>query len=143
VGMSRHVVLATVLALLCVAVSAEGESMEVDAEGNPLRKPIIMHHGSSPDHIAAIGKIGKILSREPLAANAVKKNEDDDSITQSLVPVKVEVTPGDVKRHIKKENQMHRNAALARLRAKLAKKLGKKASKKIVEESGSPYHQIG
>jgi len=134
--MSRHVVLATVLALLCVAVSAEGESMEVDAEGNPLRKPIIMHHGSSPDHIAAIGKIGKILSREPLAANAVKKNEDDDSITQSLVPVKVEVTPGDVKRHIKKENQMHRNAALARLRAKLAKKLGKKASKKSLKKAG-------
>jgi hypothetical protein len=133
---SRHVVLAAVLALLCVAVSAEGESMEVDAEGNPLRKPIIMHHGSSPDHIAAIGNIGKILSREPLSANAVKKSEDDDSSTQSLVPVKVDVNPADIKAHIKKENQMHRNAALARLRAKLAKKLGKKASAKSLKKAG-------
>jgi len=141
--MSRHVVLATVLALLCVAVSAEGESMEVDAEGNPLRKPIIMHHGSSPDHVAAIGKIGKILAREPLSANAKKKSEDDDSIIQSLVPVKVDVTPADVKKHIQKENQMHRNAALARLRAKLAKKLGKKSFGQIVEKSRSPYHEIG
>jgi hypothetical protein len=134
--MSRTVVLAAVFALLCVAVSAEGESMEVDAEGNPLRKPIIMHHGSSPDHIAAIGTIGKILAREPLSANAAKKSEDDDSIIQSLVPVKVDVTPADVKKHIKKENQMHRNAALARLRAKLAKKLGKKASTKSLKKAG-------
>jgi len=136
VGMSRHVVLATVLALLCVAVSAEGESMEVDAEGNPLRKPIIMHHGSSPDHVAAIGKIGKILSREPLSANAIKKSEEDDSIIQSLVPVKVDVTAADIKKHIKRENNMHRNAALARLRAKLAKKLGKKASAKSLKKAG-------
>jgi len=134
--MSRHVVLATVLALLCVAVSAEGESMEVDAEGNPLRKPIIMHHGSSPDHVAAIGKIGKILSREPLSANAIKKSEEDDSIIQSLVPVKVDVTAADIKKHIKRENNMHRNAALARLRAKLAKKLGKKASAKSLKKAG-------
>jgi len=141
--MSRHVVLATVLALLCVAVSADGESMEVDAEGNPLRKPIIMHHGSSPDHIAAIGKIGKILAREPLSANAIKKSEEDDSIIQSLVPVKVDVSASDVKKHIAKENAMHRNAALARLRAKLVKKLGKKSICQIVEESRSPYHEIG
>jgi len=103
--------------------------MEVDAEGNPLRKPIIMHHGSSPDHVLAIGKIGKILAREPLSANAIKKSEDDDSIIQSLVPVRADVTPHDIKAHIKKENMMHRNAALARLRSKLAKKLGKKAGK--------------
>jgi len=84
---SRQVVFCAVLALLCVNVYADGESMEVDAEGNPLRKPIIMHHGSSPDHVAAIGKIGKILSREPLSANAVKKSEDDDApAIQSLIP---------------------------------------------------------
>jgi len=101
-----------------------------------LRKPIIMHHGSSPDHVAAIGKIGKILAREPLAANAVKRNEDDDSIIQALVPVKADVTPADIKRHIKKENMMHRNAALARLRAKLSKKLGKRASKASLKKAG-------
>jgi len=89
-----------------------------------------MHHGSSPAHIAAVGKIGQILQREPLSANAVKKNEDDEGTTQSLVPVKVDVNPADIKAHIAKENMMHRNAALARLRAKLAKKLGKKAALK-------------
>jgi hypothetical protein len=133
---SRAVVFCAVIALLAVSVRAEGETMEVDAEGNPLRKPIIMHHGSSPDHIMAIGKIGKILAREPLSANAVKKSEEDDSVLQSLVPVRVDVNPADIKRHIKKENQMHRNAALARLRAKLAKKLGKKASKASLKKAG-------
>jgi len=121
-----------VLALLSVSAYAEGmeQSMEVDAEGNPLRKPIIMHHGSSPDHIAAIGKIGKILSREPLSANLKKTNEDDDSVTHSINPVKVDVNPSDIKKHIAKENMMHRNAALARLRSKLAKKLAKKSGGK-------------
>jgi hypothetical protein len=66
----RHVVIVAVLALLAVAVSAE--SMEVDAEGNPLRKPIIMQHGSSPDHQAALKAIHGVLGREPLSANAVK-----------------------------------------------------------------------
>jgi len=140
---SRHVVFCAVLALLCVNVYADGESMEVDAEGNPLRKPIIMNHGSSPDHIAAIGKIGKILAREPLSANAVKKSEDDDSSIQSLVPVKVDVNPADIKRHIKKENMMHRNAALARLRSKLAKKLGKKASKASLKKAGLRITKTG
>jgi cell division septum initiation protein DivIVA len=41
-----------------------------------------------------------------------------------------------VKAHIKKENLMHRNAALARLRAKLPKKLGKKASAKSLKKAG-------
>jgi len=128
---SRAVVFVAVIALLCVSVYAEGDQMEVDAEGRPLRRPIIMHHGSSPDHIAAIGKIGKILQREPLSANAIKKSEDDEAgATQALVPVKVDVNPADIKAHIKKENMMHRNAALARLRAKLAKKLGKKVALK-------------
>jgi len=126
--MNASWVVFAVFALLSVSAYAEGvtESMEVDVEGNPLRKPIIMHHGSSPDHVAAIGKIGKILGREPLSANAVKRNEDDDSVTHSIIPVKVEVSPSDIKAHIAKENKMHRNAALARLRAKLAKKLAKK-----------------
>jgi len=124
------VVFVAVLALMCVSVYADGDSMGVDAEGRPLRKPLIMHHGSSPAHIAAIGTIGKILAREPLSANAVKKSEDDEGATQALVPVKVDVNPADIKAHIKKENLMHRNLALARLRAKLAKKLGKKAALK-------------
>jgi hypothetical protein len=52
-------------------------AIAVDAEGRPLmRKPIIQSHGSSPDHIAAIGKIGKILSREPLSANLKKVSEE-------------------------------------------------------------------
>jgi len=85
-----------------------------------------MSHGSSPDHISAIGAIGKILSREPLSANAKKVSEEDDSVTHAIIPVKAEVTPADIKAHIAKENMMHRNAALARLRAKLAKKLAKK-----------------
>jgi len=128
--MNSRVVFLALVALMCVSVArAEGESMEVDAEGKPLRKPIIMHHGSSPDHVLAIGKIGKILAREPLSANAIKKSEEDDSIIQSLVPVRADVTPHDIRKHIKKENMMHRNAALARLRSKLAKKLGKKAGK--------------
>jgi len=97
---SRAVVFCAVLALLCVTVYADG--VEVDAEGNPLRRPIMMTHGSSPDHVAAIGKIGKILQREPMSANAVKKSEDDDSIIQSLVPVKADVSPADIKAHIKK-----------------------------------------
>jgi len=138
---SRAVVFVAVIALLCAHVSAE--SMEVDAEGNPLRKPIIMTHGSSPDHVAAIGKIGKILQREPLSANAIKKSEDDDSIIQSLVPVKADVSPADIKAHIKKENMMHRNAALARLRSKLAKKLGKKASKASLKKAGLRITKAG
>jgi len=133
---SRTVVFCAVLALLCVNVYADGEAMEVDAEGRPLRKPIIMTHGSSPDHIAALHKIKGVLAREPLSANAVKKNEDDDSTIQSLVPVKVDVSPADIKAHIAKENKMHRNAALARLRSKLAKKLGKKASKSSLKKAG-------
>jgi len=108
-----------------------------------LRKPIIMTHGSSPDHVAAIGKIGKILQREPLSANAIKKSEDDDSIIQSLVPVKADVSPADIKAHIKKENMMHRNAALARLRSKLAKKLGKKASKASLKKAGLRITKAG
>jgi chromosome segregation ATPase len=142
--MNSRVVFVALLALLCVNVArAEGESMEVDAEGAPLRKPIIMHHGSSPDHVLAIGKIGKILSREPLSANAIKKSEDDDSIIQSLVPVKADVSPADIKAHIKKENMMHRNAALARLRSKLAKKLGKKASKASLKKAGLRITKAG
>jgi len=71
------------------------------------------------------------LSREPLAANAPKKSEDDDAPSVvARIPVKVDVNPSDIKKHILKENAMHRNAALARLRAKLAKKLGKKAALK-------------
>jgi hypothetical protein len=112
------------------------ETVEVDAEGNPLKKPIIQHHGSSPDHQSALTAIRGVLGREPLAANAVKKSEDDDSVSQSLVPVKVDVSPADIKKHIAKENLMHRNAALARLRAKLAKKLGKKASAKSLKKAG-------
>jgi len=130
----RVVAVCAVLALLSVAVSAE--SMEVDAEGNPLRKPIIMQHGSSPEHQKALHQIKGVLGREPMAANAVKKSEDDDSVIQSLVPVKVDVSPSDIKKHIAKENLMHRNAALARLRAKLAKKLGKKASAKSLKKAG-------
>jgi len=142
--MNSRVVFVALLALLCVNVArAEGESMEVDAEGNPLRKPIIMHHGSSPDHVLAIGKIGKILAREPMSANAIKKSEDDDSIIQSLVPVKADVSPADIKAHIKKENMMHRNAALARLRSKLAKKLGKKASKASLKKAGLRITKAG
>jgi len=133
---SRTVVFCAVLALLCVNVYADGEAMEVDEEGRPLRKPIIMHHGSSPDHIAALTKIKGVLAREPLSANAVKKSEDDESTIQSLVPVKVDVSPADIKAHIAKENKMHRNAALARLRSKLAKKLGKKASKASLKKAG-------
>jgi len=130
--MNGGLVVFAVLALLSVSAYAEGteQSVEVDLEGNPLRKPIIMNHGSSPDHIAAIGKIGKILSREPLAANAVITNEDDDSSSHSILPVKVDINPADIKKHIAKENMMHRNAALARLRAKLAKKLSKKVGGK-------------
>jgi len=133
---SRTVVFCAVLALLCVNVYADGEAMEVDEEGRPLRKPIIMHHGSSPDHMAALHKIKGVLAREPLSANAVKKSEDDESTIQSLVPVKVDVSPADIKAHIAKENKMHRNAALARLRSKLAKKLGKKASKASLKKAG-------
>jgi len=136
--MNASWVVFAVFALLSVSAYAEGvsESMEVDAEGNPLRKPIIMHHGSSPDHVAAIGKIGKILAREPLAANSVKRNEDDDSVTHSIIPVKADVSPSDIKAHIAKENRMHRNAALARLRAKLAKKLAKKGLLGAVGKKG-------
>jgi len=138
--MQRAVVFCAVLALLCVVgARADGEAMEVDAEGNPLRKPIISYHFSSPDHVNALNKIKKVLAREPLSANAQKKSEDDDTVIQSLTPVKADVTPADIKAHIKKENQMHRNAALARLRAKLAKKLGKRAgklSKKALKKAG-------
>lgn len=135
---SRIVVFCAAVALLCVhAVRAEG--VEVDAEGNPLKRPIIAHHGSSPDHQAALTSIRGILAAEPLSANAVKKSEDEESTIQSLVPVKADVTPADIAKHIKRENQMHRNAALARLRAKLAKKLGKKVgklSKKALKKAG-------
>jgi hypothetical protein len=111
--------------------------MEVDAEGRPLMKPIIQHHGSSPDHQAALTKIRGIFAAEPMSANAVKKSEDEETTIQSLIPVKADVTPADIKAHIKKENQMHRNAALARLRAKLAKKLGKgKLSKASLKKAG-------
>jgi len=141
--MNSVVVFCAVLALLCVhGIRAEGESMEVDAEGNPLMRPIIQHHGSSPDHQAALTKIRGILAAEPMSANAVKKSEDDESTLQSLIPVRADVTPADIKKHIKYENRMHRNAALARLRAKLSKKLGKgKLSKKGFEESRSARHQ--
>jgi hypothetical protein len=143
--MQRQVVFCAVLAVLCCVAYADGESWEGEGWPNPLRKPIIMHHGSSPDHVAAIGKIGKILSREPLAANAIKKSEDDDApAIQSLVPVKADVTPADIKAHIKKENLMHRNAALARLRAKLAKKLGsKKLSKASLKKAGLRVTKTG
>jgi len=130
---SRHIVVA-LFALLCVGVHAEGETslvdVELDSEG-PLQKPIILSAGGSPEIAGAIGQISKVLSREPLAANAPKKSEDDDAPSVvARIPVKVDVNPADIKAHIKKENLMHRNAALARLRAKLAKKLGKKAALK-------------
>jgi len=130
---SRHVVVA-LFALLCVGVHAEGESSLLDAEdgyAGDLRKPLILSAGGSPEIAGAIGQISKVLSREPLSANAPKKSEDDDApATVARVPVKVDVNPSDIKAHIKKENAMHRNAALARLRSKLAKKLGKKAALK-------------
>jgi len=131
--MNGGLVVFAVLALLSVSAYAEGmeQSMEVDAEGNPLRKPIIMHHGSSPDHIAAIGKIGKILSREPLSANLKKTNEDDDSVTHSINPVKVDVNPSDIKKHIAKENMMHRNAALKKAGLRITK-TGKIVRKKSI-----------
>jgi len=123
---SRFVVLA-VLALLSVAY-ADSNTLDLDAEGNPLRKPIILSPGGAPEIASALTKIKSVLSREPLAANAVKKSEDEDGPGMRIrIPVRSDVTPRDIKRHIKKENRMHRNAALARLRAKLAKKLGKRS----------------
>jgi len=72
-------------------------------------------------------KIKSVLSLEPLAANSVKKSEDEDGPGMRIrIPVRSDVTDADIKKHIKKENRMHRNAALARLRARLAKKLGKR-----------------
>jgi len=122
---SRFVVVA-VLALLSVAY-ADSSALDLDAEGNPLRKPIILSAGGAPEIAGALSKISAVLSREPLAANAVKKSEDDDAPGARVrIPVRSDVTDVDIKKHIKKENRMHRNAALARLRAKLAKKLGKR-----------------
>lgn len=130
---SRQAVFVAVLALLCVSASAEGEEWRKPT----LKKPIIMQPFTSPDHQAALGTIKNILGEEPLSANAVKKSDDDAPAIQSLVPVKADVTPADIKAHIKKENQMHRNAALARLRSKLAKKLGtKKLSKASLKRAG-------
>jgi len=130
---SRQAVFVAVLALLCVSASAEGEEWRKPT----LKKPIIMQPFTSPDHQAALGNIKNILGQEPLSANAVKKTDDDTPALQSLVPVKADVTPADIKAHIKKENRMHRNAALARLRSKLAKKLGtKKLSKASLKRAG-------
>jgi len=127
---SRFVVLA-VLALLSVAY-AESDALDLDAEGNPLRKPIILSPGGAPEIAGALSKISAVLSREPLAANSVKKSEDEEAPgVRVRIPVRSDVTPADIKKHIKKENLMHRNAALARLRAKLAKKLGKRGKGKF------------
>jgi len=124
---SRFLVVA-VLALLSVAY-ADSNALDVDA--NPLRKPIILSAGGAPEIAGALSKIQAVLSREPLAANSAKKSEDEDGpAVQVRVPVRADVTDVDIKKHIAKENRMHRNAALARLRAKLARKLGKRGKGK-------------
>jgi NADH dehydrogenase/NADH:ubiquinone oxidoreductase subunit G len=122
---SRFVVVA-VLALLSVAY-ADSTELDLDADRNPLRKPIILSPGGAPEIANALTKIKSVLAREPLAANAIKKSEDDDGGgVRVRIPVPSDVTDADIKKHIQKENHMHRNAALARLRARLAKKLGKR-----------------